>query len=79
MTVATLPAQPLSLPIAASLASGVARHDQGIKTPGLVRRAARLIEDGVLVVLLAYVVAIAMIAVCLPLALLFAVARWLGS
>lgn len=79
MTVATVPAEPLGLPIAASAALSTTGHQQGIKPAGLVRRGASLLEDGLLVFLLAYLFAIAMLAVCLPFALLFALARWLGS
>jgi len=77
MTVATVPAEPLGFPIAASAASA-STHAHAVKTEGFARRTASLIGDGLLVLLLPYGIALAIVAVCLPVALLFAVLRWLG-
>jgi hypothetical protein len=77
MTVATALVESRGLPMVA--AAPAATPHGGIEAAGFAGRAASLLGDGLMVLLLAYVIGLAMVAVCLPFALLFAVLRWLGS
>ena len=79
MAVLTATVEPIGLRGTGAAASGVMPRHQDVKAVSWARRGTRLLEDGVLLLLLPYAFAIATILVCLPFALLFALARWFGS